>query len=129
MKKFLKILGILAIFIVIVGVGITIYMKNAFPKVDSPPEMKVEVSTERVARGKYLANHVMVCIDCHSTRDWSKFSGPIVPGTEGKGGDIFDESMGFPGTFYAKNITPYGIGNWKDGEIYRACLLYTSRCV
>ncbi len=120
MKKFLKILGILAIFIVIVGVGITIYMKNAFPKVDSPPEMKVEVSTERVARGKYLANHVMVCIDCHSTRDWSKFSGPIVPGTEGKGGDIFDESMGFPGTFYAKNITPYGIGNWKDGEIYRA---------
>lgn len=120
MKKFLKILGILAISIVIVGVGITTYMKNAFPKVDPPIEMKVEISTERIARGKYLANHVMVCIDCHSTRDWSKFSGPIVPGTEGKGGEMFDESMGFPGTYYSKNITPYGIGKWTDGEIFRA---------
>jgi mono/diheme cytochrome c family protein len=120
MKKFLRVLGILAIFIVIVGAGITIYLKSAFPKVELPPEMKVDVNPERVARGKYLANHVMVCIDCHSTRDWSKFSGPVVPGTEGKGGELFDESMGFPGTFYSKNITPYGIGNWKDGEIFRA---------
>ena len=120
MKKFLKILGFLAIFIVIAGAGITIYMKNAFPKVDPPAELKVEITPELVTRGKYLANHVMVCIDCHSSRDWSNFSGPIVPGTEGKGGDMFDESMGFPGTFYAKNITPYGIGSWKDGEIFRA---------
>ncbi len=120
MKKFLKILGILAIFIVIAAIGISVYIKNAFPKVDPPADMKIEVTQERVARGNYLANHVMVCIDCHSTRDWSKFSGPIVPGTEGKGGDMFDESMGFPGTFYARNITPEGIGSWKDGELFRA---------
>lgn len=120
MKLFLKILGILAIVVVILAVGFTIYMKNAFPKVDAPPDLKVEITPERVARGKYLANHVMVCIDCHSTRDWSRFSGPITPGTEGKGGEVFDESMGFPGTFISKNITPYGIGKWTDGEVFRA---------
>jgi hypothetical protein len=120
MKLFLKILGILAIVVVILAIGFTIYMKNAFPKVDPPPDMKVEITPERVERGKYLANHVMVCIDCHSTRDWSKFSGPITPGTEGKGGELFDENMGFPGTFYSKNITPYGIGKWTDGEVFRA---------
>ncbi len=121
MKKLLKILGVLVILIVIFGIGFTFYVKSAFPKVDAPPQLKVDITPERVARGKYLANHVMVCIDCHSTRDWSKFSGPIVPGTEGKGGDMFDESMGFPGTFYARNITPYGIGNWTDGEVVQCC--------
>ncbi len=120
MKKLLKILGILIILIVIFGVGFTFYIKSAYPKVEAPPQLKIDITPERVARGKYLANHVMVCIDCHSTRDWSKFSGPIVPGTEGKGGDMFDENMGFPGTFYARNITPYGIGNWTDGEVFRA---------
>jgi hypothetical protein len=28
--------------------------------------------------------------------------------------------MGFPGVFYSKNITPYGLKDWTDGEIYRA---------
>lgn len=58
-------------------------------------------------------------MDCHSVRDWSKFSGPITPGTYGSGGDVFDEKMGFPGTFYAKNITPHNLENWTDGELYR----------
>jgi mono/diheme cytochrome c family protein len=120
MKKFFKILGILVIVVIAAGVGFSIYMNKAFPKVDAPPNMKVEITPERVERGKYLANHVMVCIDCHSTRDWSKFSGPVVPGTEGKGGEEFDEDMGFPGTFYSRNITPEGIGQWTDGEFFRA---------
>jgi hypothetical protein len=65
MKKFLKILGILVIFLIVAVIGITIYMKKAFPKVEPPADMKVEITQERLARGKYLANHVMVCIDCH----------------------------------------------------------------
>jgi hypothetical protein len=28
--------------------------------------------------------------------------------------------MGFPGIYYSANITPAGIGNWTDGEVYRA---------
>lgn len=80
----------------------------------------MEITSERVTRGKYLANHVAVCVDCHSTRDWSKFSGPLLIGTEGKGGEKFDHKMGLPGDFYSTNITPYGLSNFSDGEIYRA---------
>jgi len=28
--------------------------------------------------------------------------------------------MGFPSKFYAKNLTPSHLGNWTDGEIFRA---------
>jgi mono/diheme cytochrome c family protein len=59
-------------------------------------------------------------MDCHSTRDWNKFSGPLVPGTLGKGGEEFNQKFGFPGQFFSKNITPAGIGNWTDGEVLRA---------
>ena len=59
-------------------------------------------------------------MDCHSTRDWSKFSAPLVAGTLGKGGETFDQKFGFPGSFYSKNITPEGIGHWTDGELLRA---------
>jgi hypothetical protein len=36
------------------------------------------------------------------------------------GGEKFDEEFGLPGTFYSRNITPYGVGNWTDGELLRA---------
>ncbi|MBK8301034.1 MAG: hypothetical protein IPK90_11460 [Chitinophagaceae bacterium] len=32
-----------------------------------------------VERGDYLANHVAACIHCHSKRDFTKYSGPVVP--------------------------------------------------
>ncbi len=84
-----------------------------------------EDSIKRViARGEYLANHVAPCLDCHSKRDYTKFSGPVVPGTEGMGGEVFDQKlMGIPGTVYARNITPdpeTGIGTWTDDEVLRA---------
>jgi hypothetical protein len=58
-------------------------------------------------------------VDCHSTRDWSKFSGPITPGTLGRGGERFDQGLGFPGIYYSKNITPAGIARYTDGELFR----------
>jgi mono/diheme cytochrome c family protein len=63
---------------------------------------------------------VSACIDCHSERDWQRFSGPIARGTEGKGGQRFGEESGIPGTIFAKNITPAALGNWSDGELARA---------
>ncbi len=116
MKKI--ILGILIVIAGAIGSGI-IYLYAAFPDVAPPPEISVEGTEAQVERGKYLAEHVAVCIDCHSTRDWTKFSGPIKPGTYGRGGDVFNEDMGMPGTFYAKNITPHNLKDWTDGEIYR----------
>ncbi|MEO7924317.1 MAG: c-type cytochrome [Chitinophagaceae bacterium] len=76
-----------------------------------------------LARGEYLATSVASCMDCHSKRDFSKYSGPVVPGTEGGGGLVFNEKFGLPGTLYGKNITPdteTGIGSWTDDELLRA---------
>ena len=120
MRKALKVLGIIVAILLLAVIVIASYIKLALPNVGPPPDLKVETTPERVERGRYLANHVMVCMDCHSTRDWNVFSGTLVPGTLGKGGDVFDKRAGFPGTFYAANITPAGIGNWTDGEVFRA---------
>jgi mono/diheme cytochrome c family protein len=120
MKKALKVTGIIVVVLLVAVAGLASYIKFGLPNVGDAPDIKVEASSERVARGKYLANHVMVCMDCHSTRNWNVFSGTPVPGTLGKGGDVFDQKMGFPGVYYASNITPAGIGDWTDGEIFRA---------
>ncbi|SHG78042.1 Cytochrome c [Flavobacterium fluvii] len=117
MKKILK-WGLLAIILCIAG--LLLFVSFALPNVGEPEYLKIEKTKERLVRGEYLANNVSVCMDCHSTRDWSKFSGPLTPGTLGKGGEVFDQKFGFPGEFYARNITPSGIGDWSDGEILRA---------
>lgn len=120
MKKLLKIIGYGFILVLILITGLIIYVKTMLPNVGPAPELKVAITPEKIERGKYLANHVMLCMDCHSTRDWSLFSGPMVMGTEGKGGEVFDQNMGFPGKYVAPNITPFGLQNWTDGEIFRA---------
>jgi mono/diheme cytochrome c family protein len=123
MKKALKVTGYVLVCLVAVVAGGILYLRYTFPKVDAAPAIVINKTPDLVKRGEYLANHVTVCIDCHSSRDWSRFSGPPVAGTFGKGGDKFDHSVGFPGTFYARNITSdkeTGIGSWTDGEIYRA---------
>lgn len=130
MRKLLTISGyVVAVLMAVVAAGY-IYLQYAFPNVDAAPVISIEKTPALVARGEYLANHVTVCIDCHSTRDFSRFSGPPAPNTLGKGGDKFDHSLGFPGTFYARNITSdkeTGIGAWTDGEVYRAITRGVSR--
>ena len=120
MNKWLKILvwGLgVVVLVIALGVG---YLYIGFPDVGPVRDLKVEATPARLARGEYLATHVDVCIDCHSTRDWQYFSGPPVAGTEGKGGEIFDHKFGFPGVIYAHNITPAALGSQSDGILYRA---------
>jgi mono/diheme cytochrome c family protein len=120
MKKLFKFLGILLIIVVVLlGAGY-LYLNLAFPKVSAATDLKIEATPQRLERGKYLAEGFAGCIDCHSERDWKVFSGPIVKGTEGKGGQDFGEGAGF---VPASNITQdkeTGIGGWTDGEIFRA---------
>ena len=127
MKRILTILGWLVAVLLIVIIGVASYVKLFLPDVGAAPEITVEVTPERVQRGAYLANSVLVCMDCHSTRDFSKFAGPPMEGTLGQGGDEFNEKMGFPGNFYARNITPSALKEWTDGEIYRAITTGVSR--
>lgn len=115
-RAFILIFGML-LFIVL---AVVVYVTTMLPNVGEPQEIAIDVTPERIARGKYLANNVTVCMDCHSGRDWSSFSGPLIKGTEGQGGEIFDQSMGFPGRFVSRNITPVALQEWTDGEIIRA---------
>lgn len=119
MKKVLKIVGIVLLVIVVAVAGLLTYVKTALPNVGDAEHITIDYTPERIERGKYLANHVTVCMDCHSTRDFTKFSGPLVEGTLGKGGDRFDQSVGMPGVFFPKNITPGGISRYTDGELFR----------
>lgn len=100
--------------------AVLLFIKFALPNVGELQYLSIEPTKSKIERGKYLAHHVCVCIDCHSQRDWDRFSGPLLKGTFGMGGELFDQRFGFPGSFYAKNITPWGIGNWSDAEVLRA---------
>ena len=117
--------GLLIALILIVG-GVIIYLRFALPNVPLK-NISVQSTPERIMHGKYLANHVTVCMDCHSPRDWERFSGPPVAGTLGRGGEIFDQKLGFPGSFSSPNITPYRLREWSDAEIYRAITSGVSR--
>lgn len=120
MKKVLKIVMYLLLILILGIGGLLAYVKIALPNVGDAPVISIEITPDRVERGKYLANNVAVCIECHSSRDWSLFTAPLVRGTEGEGGEIFDQSMNFPGKFVSKNITPFALADWTDGEIFRA---------
>lgn len=119
MKRLLKIVGYTFAGVVLLVAGFLTYVKVALPDVGDAEEITIGYTPERIERGKYLAHAVNVCMDCHSTRDWSKFSGPLIEGTLGKGGDRFDQTVGMPGIYYAKNITPAGISRYSDGELFR----------
>lgn len=119
MKKAFKILGYLLAFLIVVVAGVMIYVKSALPNVGAAEDIRIEYTPERIERGRYLANHVHACMDCHSTRDWSTFSGTLTPGTLGRGGERFDQSVGMPGVVISKNISPEGIARYTDGELLR----------
>lgn len=119
MKNFKKVFGRIVLVILLILLGAIAYLKFMLPSVGAAPVLKVDISPERVARGEYLANHVSICIDCHSKRDWTKFSGPPLEESKGMGGELFDQQFGFPGKYYAKNITPEGINRYTDGELIR----------
>ena len=80
MKKIKKVLLYAVIFIVLAIVTVISYVTLALPDVGKPENITVALTPQRIARGQYLANHVCLCIDCHSQRDWSKPIGDIPPG-------------------------------------------------
>src|SRR5689334_12860591 len=73
------------------------YLFVVYPIAEPPPALKADKTPEQLARGAYLAENVAVCTDCHSQRDFSRFSGPVKAGTIGKGGTNFGHELGLPG--------------------------------
>jgi hypothetical protein len=125
MKTLLKIVGVVIVLVLIAAAAGLGYLFYAFPKVPAAGEYRIEPTPERLARGKYLTDHVVGCTTCHSQRDWTRFAGPTKPGTIGAGGDVFN--LGPAGTLYSKNITPAAIGLGTDGELLRAVTTGVSR--
>jgi hypothetical protein len=121
MKIALKWLAkVLLLVVALIGIGV-IYISKGLPNVaPADQSLKIELTKVRIARGDYLVHHVNDCLSCHSSRDWTRFGGPVISGTEFMGGEqIFDERIGLPGKIPPKNITPYNLKNWSDGEIVR----------
>lgn len=123
MKRLKKVLlAVLGVVLLVPVVGVTA-LKLKKPAVSPLWTERIEATPERLARGRYLAQHVTVCIDCHSQRDWSRFAGPVMEGSVGGGGERFGHDVGFPGEVESANITPdraHGVGAWSDGELVRA---------
>lgn len=124
MKKILlsSLLGLL----LVVTIGLA-YIKMALPNVAEAEDLKIVSTPEMIEHGKYLADHVMLCTDCHSLRDWNMYAAPYDKKLKGGGGEAFNEDMGFPGTFYSKNLTPHHLEDWTDGEIFRAMVTGVSK--
>src|SRR5690606_11637479 len=116
--KFSRILLIVFLVLVFVMISAITYIKVGLPNIPLR-ELTVDAGPDRIANGKYLANHVMACMDCHSTRDWSKFSASPIDGTLGVGGILIDQNMGFPGKYISKIITPFSLKDWSDAELFR----------
>lgn len=119
MKK-TKVLALVFGLVALVVLSSGLYVNVALPNVGPAPKVNIEMTKARISRGEYLANHVAACMDCHSSRNWEEYAGPMMSETLGSGGERFDEQMGFPGKIYASNITPYALGYWTDGEILKA---------
>jgi mono/diheme cytochrome c family protein len=117
MKTLLKIVGVLVVVVLVAAAAGIGYLYVALPNVPLT-EYRIEPTPERLARGKYLTDHVVGCTTCHTERDWTKFSGPAKPDRIGAGGEPFN--LGPAGMLYSKNITPAAIGSWSDAELYRA---------
>ncbi|MEZ5083063.1 MAG: c-type cytochrome [Bacteroidales bacterium] len=119
-RKIFKILLYTLLGIILLITGSLIYIKLALPNVGPAPDIKVEGTVAQLERGEYLSNHVMVCMQCHSKRDFTLFAAPSIPGTSGMGGEIHDQRLGLPGKYVSTNLTPYELSDWTDGEIFRA---------
>lgn len=125
MKKLFKFIGyliLLVIFLVLCGLT---FLFVKFPAKEPAPDVKVEITPERVQHGEYLVQHVTGCLSCHSQRDETIYSGPPTPGTEGGGQVFFDDPQ--VGRVSAPNITPAALSDWTDGEIIRAMTSGVSR--
>ena len=119
MKTLLKIVGGLVLLLLVVAACGLGYLMLSFPKVPQPTAFKIDATPERLARGKYLNDHVMGCTTCHTQRDWTKYAGPVMADKLGAGGEEFNLGPS-AGKLYSKNITPAALGSWTDGELLRA---------
>lgn len=97
-----------AVAVSLVGAVMIIGLAKQHGRTAPVPGLAVELTTQRVARGKAIADSF--CSGCHSKT-----------GTLTGGMDLADDIPIPIGSFIAPNLTPAGsLKRWSDGEIFRA---------
>src|SRR5688500_10435321 len=117
-----RILLVVLVGVALAAAGLAIFVSTYTPKQREVSATPFERTPGKVERGRYLTEHVLGCMDCHSRKDMKRFGFPPL-GPAGAGGDCMTEAQGFPGTLCFPNITPEpetGIGAWTDEQILRA---------
>jgi cytochrome c553 len=121
MKKLYKTLLSISLSLLILILAAMVYVTTALPNAGPAPDLKIELTKERIERGEKLANNVMACMHCHTPQETTQFAHPIKPEMLGAGGVLFGKDKeGLPGNYYSANLTPTNLGDWTDGEIFRA---------
>lgn len=93
------------------------------PSLRAPAPGEFPRTAARVARGRYLAENVAACVNCHSPKDFAAVGAPAIKGRAYEGGTRSGKAEGIPGVLFAPNLTAdpaTGLGRWTDGEILRA---------
>jgi mono/diheme cytochrome c family protein len=99
-----------------------------YPRVSAAPDLKVEMTPARIALGDYLFNHRMACTGCHTPElEPHRFSRVPDKARIGAGRHMGGTADGLPTETYAPNLTPTALGDWTDGEIYRAIVSGVTR--
>ena len=83
-------------------------------------DVRFERTPARIERGRYLAEGVLQCFNCHSDRDPSRPGAPPVPEKKGAGHVWYDEP---DRRLVSPNLTPdpeTGAGKWSDDMLSRA---------
>ncbi|MGH9498461.1 MAG: cytochrome c [Terriglobales bacterium] len=125
MKKLGKILlGAVAglIVLLIITISATIGWRPFIgPRARALTARKFVATPQRLERGSYLFNHVLLCVDCHSEHAWSNPDRPVLANMQGAGEVAPVDDL--PGRVVIPNITPdpqTGAGNWTDDQLARA---------
>ncbi|MGB5949238.1 MAG: c-type cytochrome [Parvibaculum sp.] len=100
-------IGLLAVFVV-------------FPRVSAAPDLEIEATPELVARGDYLFNHELACTGCHTPEIEPHRYSRVFDKARIAAGRHMGGVPAFPTEVNAPNLTPAALGDWTDGEIYRA---------
>jgi mono/diheme cytochrome c family protein len=125
MKKLGKILGWTVLVVVVlaaIGITFTITWRPFIgPRARTTTARTFERTPERLARGKYIAEHISGCMQCHTPHDWTSRVSLSGSGNLGAGEEIPLKNL--PGRIFAPNITPdneTGAGTWTDDQLARA---------
>ena len=92
MKRWYKYGFLTAGGLALILVGVTLVLAGTAavfgPQARALTNRSFQRTPERLARGRYLVEAVVGCMDCHAPHDWTRHDVPVLPGMEGAGQEV-----------------------------------------